>query len=197
MITGASSAGLSGLSIRGNKTGIYIAGESGGSAPSGVRIYDSTISNNSLGIDSENTHCCITNNATMILGNTIENNTQGGVSLNWDRGAVVEGNYFENSGTQLNIGKGSDNVFAVNVVHNYFTADTSALQVISLGYGIGFHFEDNTELGLPALQGSTRCFINETYGSLGGVSGVRGVGTNYPDVGVTEFCNHGVATTSP
>lgn len=105
MITSAQSAGMSGLSIRGNKTGIYIAGESGGSTPSCIRIYDSTIANNSLGIDSENTHCCITNNATVILGNVIENNTQGGVSLNWDRGAVVEGNYFANSGTQLNIGR--------------------------------------------------------------------------------------------
>jgi hypothetical protein len=189
-ISGGQSVGIAGNDIYSNKTGIYMVGESGGFAVVGTRIYDNNIHDNQWGVDSENVHCCSTNNGNFIISNVIENNTVGGVALNWEHGAVVESNYFENAGVQIEIGVGSDNVYAVNIVHNYFTENPS--DTIQLGYGIGFHFEDNS--GVPGT--APKCFINEVTGSLGGLSGVRGVGTNYPG-SAAEFCKHETPTTTP
>jgi hypothetical protein len=190
--TGANSVGISGNNIRNNKTGIYLTGvanSNGGFAANSVRIYDNEIVNNAQwGLDSENSHCACTQNiGNQIMGNVFEGNGNG-VELNWDIGATVEGNYFENSGVNLGLGNGLDNVFAMNVLHNHFTDGTANPEGISLGYGIGFDLEDNDEVGASESQ----CFINKTYGPNGSDNGIRGVGTNYllsapPS---HEICNH-------
>jgi parallel beta-helix repeat protein len=155
-----------------------------------VNIRDNEIVNNtSWGIDSENSHCaCGPNVGNQIVDNTVELNGRG-IELNWDQGTTVEGNYIENSGINLGLGNGLDNVFSINVLHNHFTDGGGMPEGISLGYGIGFHFEDNEEIG----QSSLHCFINKTYGSNGSDSGVRGIGTNYLLSGGNEVCNHGTA----
>jgi hypothetical protein len=200
--TGANAVEISANNIRLNLTGIYLTGVTtalGNYAANAVHISNNEIVNNSeWGIDSENSHCfCSWNLGNLIIGNTIENNANG-VELNWEVGTTVEANYFENAGVNLGIGNGLDNVYGVNVLHNYFTGDSGNPESISLGYGIGFDFEDNsvlgsTELVYPSNNKTTACFINKTYGPNGSDANIRGIGTNYlVSSAAAEICNHNV-----
>ena len=126
-----------------------------------------------------------------ITENVFEGDGVGDVNLNWNRGTNVEGNYFESSGIEVQIGS-TTNAWGTAVRSNYFTTSSSVTEAVSIGYGIQFDIADNAEIGNTL----TGCFINITAGTNGGSFIHRGVGTNY-STATNEWCNHGTGTTSP
>jgi hypothetical protein len=134
-------------------------------APNAVHVSYNEISDNDWAVYSHNGHV----SATRALGNVyrdnvFENNRSGDLFLSWDAHTVVEGNYFESNGVGVSAGMDRDNVFDIQVAHNYFTAPGYRSE-IELGYGFGFHIEQNYEEGGKGAQ--TGCAVNAMPGILG------------------------------
>jgi parallel beta-helix repeat protein len=195
-ITGANSVDISDNSITGNQTGIYLTNSTyngSGYAANAIHVNHNEIASNSTwGLDSEPGSCACTENlGVAIIENVFEGDGVGDVNLNWNRGTNVEGNYFESSGIEVQIGS-TTNSWGTAVRSNYFTTSSSVTEAVSIGYGVQFDITDNSEIGNTL----TGCFINITAGTNGGSFTHRGIGTNY-STSTNEWCNHGVGTTSP
>jgi hypothetical protein len=195
--TGGNSVELTNISAYGNKTGIYVTGEtigSSGYAANAVHLSDSDISANSQwGFDSDNSGCGCTNNlGNTLMNNVFEGNGSGDIYLNWDYGAVVMGNYFESAGPGVEIGN-TQNTWGITVRGNYFSSFSTTGDRITIGYGDWFNIEENAEYG---ATGGNGCFIDVTTGGSGSAGDIRGVGTNRK-MSAHEWCLHGTGTTTP
>jgi hypothetical protein len=115
--------------------------------------------------------------------------------LGWDAHTLVEGNYFESTGVAVAAGAGSDNVFDIHVIRNYFTTSgpPGYRSEVELGYGAGFFVEGNYEEGPKGP--ATGCSVNAIPGPHGGIRGVvlRDAFSRFSEGSISahEFCYRG------
>jgi hypothetical protein len=193
--TGANSVELNNIDSEHNTVGVYLTGvTSGGNgyAANAVHIEDSEISSNSTwGVISEDSGCACTQNlGNVISNNVLEGNGSGDLYLDWEFGTTVSGNYFESSGINIELGNGQ-NVWGVNIGHNYFSASSAVESNITIRYGSNFNIEENAVIGGTA----SGCFANVITNPWG-PNNLRGVGTNYTP-SENEWCVNGTKTTTP
>lgn len=167
-------------------------------APNAIHVANNEIADNDWAVYSHNGHVSATRAlANVYRDNVFEGNRTGDLFLGWDAHTLVEGNYFESSGVAVAAGAGSDNIFDIHVIRNYFTTGGPGgyRSEIELGYGMGFYIEGNYEEG-PKGSG-TGCSVNAVPGPLGGTSGVvlRDAFSRVSEgkISAHEFCYRGSA----
>ena len=163
-------------------------------APNAVHVSFNEISENDWGVYSHNGRVI----ASRALGNVyrdnvFEANRSGDLFLGWDAHTVVEGNYFESNGVGIAAGTGWDNVFDIQIAHNYFTIGYRS--EVELGYGFGFLIEENYEEGPNRAGASSGCAVNAVPGRYGGTTGVvlRNAFARFSEGAISthEFCYRG------